>query len=70
MLLNCCESEVSTCPTVFWSPLASNWIIGLLALWFDELCILLIKSVVPAESGTIVTVDILYSVIQSNRSRI
>ncbi len=70
ILLNCCETDVRTCPTIFWFPLANNWTIGLFVIPVDELCILLIKWFIPTESGTTITDDILYSVIQSTESRI
>ena len=67
--LNCCESEVSICPMVFWSPPASNWTMGLFVNPFGELCKLVIKSVMPSKSGRTWIEDIFTSVVQYDVSR-
>ncbi len=70
LLLNCCESALITCPTIFWFPLASNWTVGFAVIEPDELWMSLIKLAIPTKSGRTLTDEILNSVIPFNVSRI
>ncbi len=69
ILSNSCEIEVMICPTVFWLPLASNWIIGLVFNPSNDLLELSNKSQIVIKSDRTVIDDKLYSAIKSDISR-